>query len=838
MSIWALIPLITCITYVLLLIVTMPSIGRRENRVFALYLAAAAIWSFTSFMLHLNTSPEQALFWNEVLVAALLWTLVSYYHFIRVYVKKAAGPGVYLGYGLVLALAILSLKGYVVLEAEVVDGVLVHDLGISLYLIGAVSLGFIGAVIFQLVKKYGNSIDPTDRNRVMYLITGWAIWVFLSYTNFIPALAGLPLDHIGGLVNALLVSYTISHFQLLDIRFVMRTGLGYLLVVVMVGGLYVGIVFLGQNVLPAQSTYVVVLLATLVVLLAVLLARPLRQTVQEGIDRLFYGDSYDYRRALLGFSSDVGNLINLEELAAKMLPTIVGALRITSARLMFQQYGGSTFATQFSHPTDLQPAGDGDLKLTLDNPVVTQLERQGQPLDLKQLDSLPQFKGLWQTEREKLASSGLEFLYPIKSLNKLIGILGLGKKKSGGLYSREDMHLIESMASQAGIIVDNARNYTQAVTWANTDGLTELYNHRQFHEWLNREISRSSRSGTPFSLIMLDLDHFKMFNDNYGHLAGDAVLRKVARCITSSIRNEDLAFRYGGEEFVVILPGTEPDDAYTVAERIRKAIEESGSISGIAPVSGSFGVSSWPLDGMAGEDIIRRADAALYKAKQSGRNRVCLASELPEGLTSPVSLEIKTRAEPSLSIIYALAATVDAKDHYTYGHSKKVSQYAVGISETLGLPPDRISTIRASGLLHDIGKLAIPDSVLNKPGPLTPEEWEPVKAHPQIGVEILTHVVDLMNCLPAILHHHEHYDGNGYPNGLRGKDIPLEARILAIADAYDALTSMRPYHNQLSPQQALDELRRCAGTQFDPDLVKVFCQSDLLAKVGSVEDLV
>jgi diguanylate cyclase (GGDEF)-like protein/putative nucleotidyltransferase with HDIG domain len=322
---------------------------------------------------------------------------------------------------------------------------------------------------------------------------------------------------------------------------------------------------------------------------------------------------------------------------------------------------------------------------------------------------------------------------------------------------------------------------------------------------------------------MLDVDHLKIFNDNYGHLAGDEVLRKVARCIESSIRSVDMAFRYGGEEFTVILPGTRLNDAYKVAERIRKTIEAKAS-PGAIPVTASIGVSSWPVDGVTKQDVIARADAALYQSKQSGRNRVMISSEVVKGQASLMGLELQTK-ERAVSIIYALAATVDAKDHSTYGHSKKVSQYAVAMAQTLGLPEDRVATIRAAGLLHDIGKIAIPDSVLQKAGPLTPEEWEPMRQHPELGMEILKHVIDLVNCLPGILHHHEHFDGTGYPGGLKGEEIPLEARVLSIADAYDAITSMRPYHNQLPPQEALEEMRRCAGTQFDPALVKVFCQT-------------
>ena len=204
----------------------------------------------------------------------------------------------------------------------------------------------------------------------------------------------------------------------------------------------------------------------------------------------------------------------------------------------------------------------------------------------------------------------------------------------------------------------------------------------------------------------------------------------------------------------------------------------------------------------------------------------------PETSLIGVELESKPRA---LSIIYALAATVDAKDSYTYGHSRKVSEYAVAVSEKLKMPQDKVNNIRAASLLHDIGKVGVPDSILNKKEPLTDEEWKPIKGHPKLGVEILRHVMDLANCLPTILHHHEHYDGSGYPAGLKGEQIPLEARVLSVADAYDAMTSPRPYREQLSMDEAIKELRRCAGTQFDPEIVELFCNTIAPAKHKSIE---
>ena len=818
MTIWAIIPLVSCLLFAILAIVVMRQEARRVNRVFAVFLIASGVWSFTSFMLHLNLYPRYALLWNEILAAAIVWTVVSYYHFVRAYNNKPVGVGVYLGYGAVFTVLALALNGYIIEYAYVVNGVLYHGVGYSIYIIGGISAFFLIGSIWGLIRRYRGSIDPIDRNRTMYLIFGSVIVIASTYiTNLNPEISGLSTDHIGNLINAALITYAISKYQLLNTIVVTRKVLAYGILAACLGGIYFGLVVIGQRFLPSQPTYIPVIQSIGVVILVALVARRLLHIIENLVYRSFHWGTYQYRRALIDFRERMSHVIKLDELANEMLYAMTKSLHLSQAKLLFQDYGSGVYTTKFSHPKTGNEPSD-DIKFSADSPIVNWLCRKSEPLILGSIDSMPEFKGLWELEKDQIAASNLGLLCPIKSQDRLIAIIALGMKESDGLYSHEDLELVMSMANQASAIIENAQLYSQAVTRANTDGLTGLYNHRHFHERLDHEIARGSRFGTSFSLIMLDIDLFKAYNDIHGHLAGDEILRRIAICIETSIRSIDIAFRYGGEEFAIILPEARLDDAYKVAERIRKTIGAKAS-SKAPPITTSLGAANWPIDGVMKEEIISFADAALYRAKQTGRNRTCLSSDVLKPEEPLVSIELESRSR-ALSIIYALAATVDAKDHYTYGHSKKVSDYAVALAEAMGVPHDKIDIIRAAGLLHDIGKVGIPDSILNKKGTLNDEEWRLIKTHPKLGVEILRHVIDLVNCLPVILHHHERYDGTGYPSGLKGGNIPLEARILAAADAFDAITSPRPYREQLSSQQALDELKGCTGTQFDPKVIE------------------
>ncbi len=820
LNIWTVIPLATCMAYVVVFIFAVQQIKKQVNRAFVYYLGLAAFWSFTSFMVRFTTAPGLALFWNRILVVALIGTLVAYYHFVRLYSGHRPGIGTNLGYLILPVMLVLSLATpWFIESSHVVDGTIIHTLGPGVYAIGVISLIYTVSVLYFLRGKYRHSRDPIDRNRTSYLLAGWTILAPMAYTNLLPVLKGFPLDHIGSFINVAIIAYAITRYDLLDVRLVARRGLGWIMMIVFYGGIYTGLVYAGLNFLSEVSSVIVVVSASVFVLLLFAMTRPLRKMLEEVVDRLFYRNTYDYRQALAQFGLKMGGNLNLDELAKELLPMLANAINISKSYLLLRDRESGDLKSLYYYPSTEEQMDEERIVFDPDSPIVTWLDKHDEHLSLEKIDQLPEFKALWLDEREQLDRLGIRILFPVKSRERLVAVLALGAKRNGRLYSAEDLSVLAGIAKQAGVILENAQLYTFAMMKANTDELTGLYNHRHFHERLEQEIARGSRFGSTFSMIMIDIDLFKVYNDIYGHLAGDQVLRKVGQYIESSIRSIDLAFRYGGEEFAIILPEARIQDAFKVAERIRKTIESKTS-SRAMPVTVSLGAANWPNDGVMREEIIGAADTALYHAKNSGRNRTSLSHEvIVPGEEKTLEQEGQSR---SISIIYALAATVDAKDSYTYGHSRKVSEYAVSIAEALELPELQISTIRAAGLLHDIGKIGVPDSILNKKEPLTDLEWGPIKTHPEIGVEILRHVSELSDCLPLILHHHERYDGKGYPAGLKGTSIPIGARILTIADAFDAMTTPRPYRGRMSFEDALEELEKHAGTQFDQALVSVF----------------
>lgn len=357
---------------------------------------------------------------------------------------------------------------------------------------------------------------------------------------------------------------------------------------------------------------------------------------------------------------------------------------------------------------------------------------------------------------------------------------------------------------------------------ATVDGLTGLYNHKHFVHRLQQELARRQRNDDEIALMYIDLDNFKPINDTYGHQRGDIYLRAFSQLLVDVLRADDTAYRLGGDEFAVILPGTAEEGAQRVAERLRKemARRQLGLPDGASSPSASIGISVAPRFADSATELMTQADSALYHAKNSGRDQIRLFQDL----FAEILAYFTSGSEELIWSLKSLLWSASARDHYTYGHSERVSDYAAAIAAECGLTPEEVSSVRIAAVLHDIGRVQIAQDILLKPGPLTAEECEEVRRHPEYAAAILKPLAGMGTVLEDVRHHHEHFDGSGYPSRLAGRDIPIGARIIAIADAFDAMCTDRPYRAAMPLSRAIAEIRKASGTAFDPEIASVALQ--------------
>jgi diguanylate cyclase (GGDEF)-like protein len=353
---------------------------------------------------------------------------------------------------------------------------------------------------------------------------------------------------------------------------------------------------------------------------------------------------------------------------------------------------------------------------------------------------------------------------------------------------------------------------------ARTDAHTGLLNRRGLQEIAELELERARRGERPVSIVVIDVDRFKDFNERQGHSASDRALKRIAGLIQETKRRIDVAARISGEEFALLAPDTDEHGAYVLADRLRREVREAFAQTGLTV---SLGIASYPKHGGTAEELMTGADRAVFAAKALGRDRTVIYNrEIAANLLGEQTRQAAVN-EGHLAAVLVLAETLDMRDAGTARHSQLVGRYARSIATEMGMEPDRVERMHLAGVLHDIGKIGIPDSILKKPGPLEELEWAEMRKHPELGARILEGA-QLDDIAGWVLAHHERPDGHGYPSGLLGRQIPLEARILAVVDAYEAMTNDRVYRPAIPELEARAELERFAGTQFDAGVVETF----------------
>ena len=370
---------------------------------------------------------------------------------------------------------------------------------------------------------------------------------------------------------------------------------------------------------------------------------------------------------------------------------------------------------------------------------------------------------------------------------------------------------------EIGVLASDFDALADELLEALKDPLTGQLNHRAFQESLAKELEHARREGMQLSLVALDIDDFKIVNDALGHAAGDEALRRLSHAIAAELRPYDLSGRVGGDEFMIALPGASPADAVAVVERIRRRASEVETSTG-QELTVSAGIATFPDHTADQAQLMHLADGAMYWSKSHGKDRLFVYSPAIDFALSPEEAAARNLRAGLVNTVHALARAVDAKDGYTHSHSQRVARYAGAIAEHLGLRDERLEMIRTAGVLHDVGKIGISDAVLLKPAKLNEDEWTEMRRHSELGRDIIAGA-GMSELANWVYHLHEDFGGGGYPADLAGDQIPLESRILHVADALEAMTSSRVYRTALSLEVAVEELRRGAGSQFDPVVV-------------------
>lgn len=800
-----------------------------EIKAFLLVLADCILWSGSAILMRMQMWPGLNFWYTLSLVALFSMELIFYYFVHTISHEKGKFllilffvwtllnmPGTISGLYLPAPVPATLADGSLIFLYEKVTWHLVIPCIMFVAIIGATTW-----MLFKILKTQG-----TRSPGIQVIVIGGAVMLFGNLLQVCLPGNTFPYDALAGLIFALLLMYALYRRRMFQMTLIFSRTVLTLIVAA------ICIVFATNFLDPIQNFARTALglntkaTITIVALAFSALLGGSYWLTKHLLDSLFTREE-QRNRLIKKFSEEINHSLNTAEIMAGMSKTLNHELsleKVYICPLKENAYQAKYCSNQLSSLS---------FSISKDSTLLSCLNEQGNYLVMEEFRNSPQYLSVWESEKELFRRLNIDCVAAMRDDGDIVGLVLLSLKDHYSHLNAAETGFLETVCSIASIAMKNAELYEMMYREARIDPLTGAYNYRFFSEQLNEQFQ--THGNECLTLLYLDVDDFKLYNQLYGSAEGDTALRLISEAIVSLVGEKGTVFRTSGKVFAVLLPLQDTHRAVALADEIVSRVNKINEVperAMLKPLTISAGICSAPYAASSAKELMDNTDLAVYNAKQLGKAQVLVFrgasgfmpqqwAERTEAIIDHVEHGDNSQKNV-IAMISALTAAIDAKDHYTYAHSKNVARYAATLAVAAGLNDDQVRTIYLGGLLHDIGKIAIPEAILNKTGSLSDEEYTIMKDHVNNSIAMMRHLPEMDYLIPAVLGHHERWNGAGYPRGIAGKEIPVSARCLAIADVFDAMTTDRPYRKGLSVDYAAEEISKHAGTQFDPELADIF----------------